>query len=302
MPEELDPRPDLRGHRPLAELPRREVPLELVARRRLEPPLPRFVEADGDPGDVGHDRERVGPDLPRHEGRGPVLVDHGIDAVEPPAPATDDRDPASARHDGHPGPPGPDVEETADERSLEPPERGRRRHEASPAAPGGVVGEHPPGPLAKETRLRLRIVPPDRLRRPPERRVAAIDLDAAEDRRDRDRRSKSRERRPELLQDEVADLPFRLRPQDEQRGRRNLAFRQFRGAQQRPHLGAVAVRHHELVALGHELRERARRRPHLADRLRPRPVAPGPVESVAAERYDDPGHNGSRPTDAPSSL
>ena len=187
----------------------------------------------------GHD-QHVGADVARQQPAGVVLVDDGLDADELTAGPVRGGDAAAARADHDAAA----VEHPLDRAMLEDAQRLRRRHDAPQAVAVGL--EHPAAVGGELVGLRGGVERADRLRRIAERRIVGVDLDHREQRRER-----LVERQPvaELLLDQVADHPLRLRTEHVERRVGHVLVGRLLEREQ-PDLRAVPVRDHELVVLG----------------------------------------------------
>ena len=130
---------DLGAHRPGGELPGLGVPAQLGEGDPLEVALLRGAPVDGGVVDVGGDDEDVGVEGAREQGGGEVLVDDGLDAVEPAVGVADDGDAAPAGGDddvagGEQRPHGLDVDDL---------ERLGRGDDAAPALVAAVLPDLP---------------------------------------------------------------------------------------------------------------------------------------------------------------
>ena len=123
--------------------------------------------------------KQVGADRAGEQRRGEVLVDDGLDALEPPVGPLDHRDPAAARGDDEEA----RVDQRLDRVLLDDPHRLRRRDEPAPAA-ARVLGHGPPVLLGEAARDGLLVEAADRLRRRGERGVAGVDHGVRERRDD----------------------------------------------------------------------------------------------------------------------
>jgi hypothetical protein len=248
-------------------------------RQAHDPALLRGAEPERGAGHAGDEHEQLGAGRGRELGRAAVLVDHGVDADEPPV-ARHDRDPAAAaRDDEHAR-----RREHGDLADLDDLDRPRARHHPPPAAPG-VRGDRPAELGREPLRGHLVVERADRLRRRllDERRVVRVDPHAGQDRRGRQRRVD----RSQRLLEQVADLALRHRVEHVERERRGvgLAARLLQG--ERADLRPVAVGEHDLVR-PRDPRDRRRGLQRVRGLLGPRAALVLADQRVAAERDDDP--------------
>jgi len=155
--------------------------------------------------------------------------------------------------------------------------------DTSPAAAG--VRRYVPAELER-ARLRVRLVVEraDRLRRVRERLIGRVHEHAREQHGGRDPRIE----RGEGALEQVADLPLCHRDQGVQWERCRLVFAERVLQQQRADVRAVAVREHDLVALGAQREHGGGDLAHVGQLLLPGAGLAGLDDGVAADRDDHP--------------
>ena len=213
------------------------------------------AEAPVDGRHLGEDEQPPGAEGAREQRRGAVLVDHRIDAGEPPAPA-DNGNPASAARDDD----GAVVGQRPDLLELHHLERRRRRNDAPIAAV--CVGDHRPAALALQLlALLTRIEGTDRLCRPVECWIVRCDAHVRQHACSRTRRCGSK-----LGRNQRSDLGLCLRDREPQRQRRRLLGSPLLPKQLVADLRTVPVRDDE-TRLVEERRERRDRAPQVRELL-----------------------------------
>ena len=225
---------------------------------------------------VGRQEQQVGVHVTCQQRARVVLVDDGLDARELMPGPVHGGDAAAARADHDAAA----LEHPLDRAILEDPQRLRRRHDAAQVA--AVGPEHPTALGHELVGLRRGVERADRLRRVAERGIGGIDLDHREQRRER---LLGRQPVAELLLDQVADHPLRLRAQHVERRVRHLFVSRLLEREQAD-LRAVPVRDHEVVVLG-DGREPIARDADVRTLVLDRHGLAAPKQRVASERDDD---------------